>query len=521
MNCQYIKHFLLFTYVLLLMSGCASLPPNIDTPKTYAIQDTADTPLGIGYDHLKPEDSTKSAFLLLGNSLDAFTARIELSKKAEKSIDAQYYMIHNDMIGILFVEQLIEAAERGVRVRLLIDDMDLEGRDDGLSTLAFHPNINVRIFNPFNRETFRILQFISGFGSVTRRMHNKSFTIDNLATVVGGRNIGDEYFDADPALAFADLDILAIGEVVQEVSESFDDYWNSSMAYPIAILHPDIVADTSYEEGIKKLADYLNQNSVKEYQHALANSKLAKSIRSNTIDFTWGEASVLSDHPDKLKSYETDHDLTLISQLDPYLHNLNKEFLIFSPYFVPGKTGTKFLSDLSKRGVRVRILTNSFSSTDVGVVHAGYAKHRTTLLRAGVELYEMRHIFTKEQRSKKKMFSGASKASLHAKSFILDQKLVFIGSLNLDPRSVIENTEIGIMVHSRELADDLTKGFDKVTANYAFQLKLETDEDGIEFITWHDLVNSKEQTWRTDPYTSFWQRMGVFFLGLFPVDSQL
>jgi len=521
MNLHHTQNPLFFILVLLLMSSCASLPPNIDSPKTYALQDTADTHLGRGYAHLKPEDSTKSGFLLLGNSLDAFTARIELAKKAEKSIDAQYYMIHNDMIGLLFVEQLIEAADRGVRIRLLIDDMDLEGRDDGLSTLAFHPNINVRIFNPFNRQTYRTLQFISGFGSVTRRMHNKSFTIDNQATIVGGRNIGAEYFDANPALAFADLDILAIGEVVQEVSDSFDDYWNSSMAYPIKILHPDIVADTSYEEGIKRLADYLNQDSVKHYQHALKNSKLAKSIRSNTLIFTWGEASVLSDHPDKLKSYETDRALTLVSQLDPYLHTLNQEFLIFSPYFVPGKTGTKFLSDLSKKGVRVRIVTNSFASTDVGVVHAGYAKHRTTLLRAGVELYEMKDTFTEEQRKKEKLFSGSSKASLHAKSFTLDKKLVFIGSLNLDPRSIIENTEIGIMVHSRELAEALTVGFNKVTANYAFQLKLTTDEDGIEFITWHGLDTGKEQTWRTDPYTSFWQRMGIFFLGLFPVDSQL
>ena len=189
--------------------------------------------------------------------------------------------------------------------------------------------------------------------------------------------------------------------------------------------------------------------------------------------------------------------------------------------FVPGKTGTKALCNLSKNGVRVRILTNSFASTDVGVVHAGYAKHRTTLLRAGVELYEMKHIFTEKQHKKKKSFSGSSKASLHAKSFILDKKLVFIGSLNLDPRSIIENTEIGIMVHSRELANTMRDGFDTIVANYAFQLKLETDEDGIEFITWHGLDDNKEQTWLTDPYTSFWQRMGVFFMGLLPVESQL
>ena len=517
-----IKHFLLTIWALLLMSSCASLPPNIDNPHTYALRDTSDTQIGMAYKDLKPEDSTKSGFYMLYNGLDAFTARVELAKKAEKSIDAQYYMVHNDMVGILFVEQLIKAADRDVRVRLLIDDMDLEGRDDALSTLAFHPNISVRVFNPFNRQRFRAMQFISGFGSVTRRMHNKSFTVDNQATIVGGRNIGDEYFYADPALAFADLDILAVGEVVKEVSSSFDDYWNSSMAYPIETLLPYIIEEQSYEERLKRLADYLAQDSFREYQHALANSELAKSISSDTVVFTWGEASVLSDHPDKLKSYETDHALTLVSQLTPYLENLHKEFLIFSPYFVPGKTGTKFLSDLSnKKGVRVRILTNSFASTDVSVVHAGYAKYRTTLLRAGVELYEMKHIFTEEQLSERHVFSGSSKASLHAKSFILDKKLVFVGSLNLDPRSVVENTEIGIMVHSRELAGALREEFDTIVANYAFHLELKTDEDGLEFITWHDTDNGKKQTWLTDPHTSFWQRMGVFFMSLLPIESQL
>ena len=293
------------------------------------------------------------------------------------------------------------------------------------------------------------------------------------------------------------------------------------MAYPIETLHPDIVEKQAYEEGLKRVADYLAQDSFKEYQHALANSDLAKSISSDTVVFTWGKASVLSDHPDKLKNYETDHALTLASQLDPYLEDLHEEFLVFSPYFVPGKTGTKFLCDLSKKGVRVRILTNSFASTDVGVVHAGYAKHRTTLLRAGVELYEMKHIFTEEQFTERHVFSGSSKASLHAESFVLDKKLVFIGSLNLDPRSVIENTEIGIMVHSRELANTLAEGFDTIVANYAFRLEMETKEDGIEFVTWHGLKNSREQTWLTDPHTSFWQRMGVFFLGLLPVESQL
>ncbi len=269
MSFRHAKHFLFIISALLIMGGCASLPPNADNPKIYALQDTANTRLGLGYQHHKPESSADSSFLLLTNGLDAFTARVELAKVADKSIDAQYYMIHNDLTGILFGKQLIEAADRGVRVRLLIDDMDLKKRDEGLSTIAFHPNISIRVFNPFSRNTNRLTQLITGFGSVTRRMHNKSFTVDNQATIVGGRNIGNEYFDADPLLAFADLDILAIGAVVKKVSASFDDYWNSSMTYPIETLYADIIEEISYKEGRERLADYLDQDSVRNYLKSL------------------------------------------------------------------------------------------------------------------------------------------------------------------------------------------------------------------------------------------------------------
>lgn len=480
MNMFRFNFFILLTCTLLIASGCAGLPPNTSNPETHVLQDTADTRLGKKYRNIKKGHPGDSGFFLLGNGLDAFVARAALAQLADRTIDAQYYMIHNDLTGLLFANQLLKAADRGIRVRLLIDDMDLDGRDEGLSTLAAHPNIALRVFNPFDRQTLRILQFITRFGSVTRRMHNKSFTVDNQATIVGGRNIGDEYFDADPLLAFADLDILAIGPVVNQVSSSFDEYWNDSMAYPIAVLRPDLVENNDLKEGRKRLAEYLEQESVIEYLQALDGSRLVNSIKNNEVEYIRGEAKVLADHPDKLKSYEKDEVYELSFQMKLYFEGLHKEFIIFSPYFVPGKSGTRFLGDLAGSGVRVRIMTNSLASTDVGVVHAGYAKYRRELLRAGVELYEMNKRLSKTQRKEKKGTSGSSKASLHAKAFVFDREQVFVGSLNLDPRSVTENTEIGIMVTSKEVGHDMAQAFDQMAATMAFRLQLNTDEEGME-----------------------------------------
>jgi len=506
--------------ILLLVGGCASLPPNSGT-SSFVLQNTSDTRIGKRYRELRGGHLKKSGFLLLKTGLAAFTARAILAQGADRSIDVQYYMIHSDLTGILFADQLIKAADRGVRVRLLIDDMDLDKRDAGLSTMAAHPNIDLRIFNPFSREMIRAPQFLLNFGAVTRRMHNKSFTVDNQATIVGGRNIGNEYFEADPDLAFADLDILAIGPVVKEVSTSFDEYWNSGLAYPIGVLRPDLTDKEGLEEVRRKLAEYLAQDSVSEYLQSLLHSPFAEKIRNNDLVFSWGDAAVMADHPAKLESYDSDYAHSLSSRIAPFFENLSREFLIFSPYFVPGKEGTRFLADLSKKGVHVRILTNSLASTDVGVVHAGYARYRFALLRAGVELYEMNEVLDKDERKEKKGDGGSSKASLHAKSFVFDRQYVFIGSLNLDPRSIVENTEIGIMVNSTELADAMAEKFDNTVATQAFRLELNSDEDGFELISWHGQENGRERVWTADPHTGFWRRLGIGLLRLLPIESQL
>jgi len=505
---------------LLLISGCATLPKDFERPASHAFTDTDDTRFGKALFAEKAANPGQSGFLLLENGLDAFVARAVLANVAERSIDVQYYLYHNDLVARLFTDQLLKAADRGVRVRLLVDDMDLEGRDLGAAAIDSHPNVEVRIFNPFSRKTGRISQFVTRMGSVTRRMHNKSFTVDNQVAILGGRNMGNEYFDADPDLAFSDLDVMAVGPVAQEVSTAFDLYWNSELAYPVAVLTGKSPAPEEIEQMRQKLNEYVAKQADSDYLKALRDSKLANAIRQNSVRFYWGEAVVLYDQPEKILHDFDKTEYHLAPKLAPYFEGVQKELIIFSPYFVPGKEGTAFLGQLSQRGVRVRILTNSLASNDVGIVHAGYAKYRKDLLRAGVELYEMNEQLTREQRKEKKGKEGASKASLHAKSFVFDHKKVFIGSLNLDPRAVVHNTEIGVVLESTEIATGMSDWFDQHIGQVAFRLELKK-ESGTEKILWHGLVGGKQQTFDVDPYTGFWRRFGIGFMSLLPIESQL
>jgi putative cardiolipin synthase len=432
---------------VLMIGGCATLPKDFDRPESFALTDTENTAFGKSLAEETAAHPGKSGFHLLGSGLDAFVARAVLSHYAERSIDAQYYLYHNDLVGKLFTDLLLKAADRGVRVRLLVDDMGLAGRDLGAVALNSHPNMEVRIFNPFSRNVGRTSQFVTRLGSVTRRMHNKSFTVDNQITILGGRNIGNEYFDADPDMAFADLDVMAIGPAVKEVSSVFDLYWNSELAYPASVL---LKGEPPTPEKVKELRGRLNEyvaaQTDSEYLRALRNSDLANKLRKDEVEFRWGDAEVVFDQPEKLLHDFSATEYHLAPMLKPYWEGSIKELIIFSPYFVPGKPGTAFLTQLSKRGVRVRILTNSLASTDVGLVHAGYKKYRKKLLREGVELYELNKKLTRKQRKGKKGPGGSSKASLHTKSFVFDRKQVFIGSLNLDPRAVLHNTEIGVKI---------------------------------------------------------------------------
>ena len=508
---------------LLALGGCASLPDNSDRTESLHYTDTSDTPLGQLVEKRLPAHAEgQSGYLLLPNGLDAFVARAVMAQRAERSIDTQYYMWHGDEVGNLLAYQLLKAADRGVRVRLLLDDIDEGGRDINIAVFDSHPNIEVRIFNPFARNTGRTLQYVTGFGKQTRRAHNKSFTVDSQAAILGGRNIGDEYFSADPDLAFADLDVLSIGPVADEVSRSFDEYWNSPLSYPIATLLDTPPTEADLRQGQQRMADFYAAEKDSAYLQRLADSELSNSIRKNSVEFIWGDGRVFADPPEKLSHSTGNSDYRMWNDVKPYMAAAQQELIILSPYFVPGKSGVAFLKQLRERGVRVRILTNSLASTDVGIVHAGYSRYRRDLLRAGVELYELNKITSKEDRRDWSRGNiGRAKSSLHAKTFTVDRETIFIGSLNLDARSVVQNTEIGVVIESPEIAAHLSSNFDANIDEVAFRLTLDEDGQGVEQLRWHGVVDGEPTTFSTDPYTSFWRRVGIGFMRLMPIESQI
>ena len=508
---------------LVVSAGCVSLPKGFERPESYAFKDTDNTRLGEAHRDDRLAHAGQSGCRLLVNGVDAFVARILLARASDRSIDVQYYLYHDNLVSRLFTSELLKAADRGVRVRVLLDDMDLDGRDRGVTALAAHPNIEVRIFNPFSRKTARMWQFVTGFGSVTRRMHNKSFTVDTQATILGGRNMGNEYFDADPALAFSDLDVMAIGPVAREVSKAFDLYWNSELAYPASELARDVPGIEEVEGRRRELMAFTASQVESPYLQALRESSLAKAVRDNAVTLSWGQTVVLYDMPDKLLHDFDELEYHLAPKLIPFTEALEHELIIFSPYFVPGKKGTAFLVGLVKRGVKVRILTNSLASNDEGLVHAGYSGYRKALLRGGVELYELNEQLTRKQRKKKRKANevSSSKASLHAKSFVFDRKKVFIGSLNLDPRALVHNTEIGVVLTSEAIAGGMSDAFRENVEQTAFRLELKEKRMWPDKILWHDQGDGNDKTFDVDPQTSCWRRFGIRLLRLLPIESQL
>jgi putative cardiolipin synthase len=503
------------------ISGCAKLPPNSDRQPSSALADTRNSVLTAPIRKALAEHPGKSGVVLLPSGLDALVARAVLAEVAQTSIDAQYYLLHNDLTGRYFIYQLLKAADRGVRVRLLLDDMAISGSDENAAALDTHPNIEVRIINPFSRGQSRLTQFVTHLGSVTRRMHNKSFTVDNLVSILGGRNIGNEYFDADPDVDFNDLDAMGFGPFVPEVSESFDRYWNNELSYPISSLAREKLTPERLLELRQRLEDNVEANRGSAYAQAMSDSDLARGLRAGKLKVHFGEAVVLYDQPDKISASRDKVEYRLGNELRPYIEGIKSELIVVSPYFVPGEEGVALFSELVGRGVRVIILTNALSSTDVSMVHAGYARYRVPLLRAGVELYELNTQGNSQQGSKRNSITGSSRASLHAKSFVIDREKVFIGSMNLDPRSLIENSEIGMIFTSADEVAPMAARLDKWITEAAFRVELHSDPWVADRLVWHGTNNGQQVTHYVDPYTSAWNRFVVDFFSLLPIDSQL
>jgi len=359
---------------------------------------------------------------------------------------------------------------------------------------------------------------LTEFRRINRRMHNKSFTVDNQVTIVGGRNIGDEYFDANRDFAFADLDLMAIGPVARDTSSSFDLYWNAAASIPIDALNRKKVAPEALDERRREYALHRESMQGTPYIEALQQSQLQQAFDKRQVEFYWGKASLVFDHPDKLKHSPDDPSAHLTPQLRPLTNGATNEVVIVSPYFVPGKAGIAFFKALRKRGVRVVVVTNSLGSTDVAAVHAGYKRYRKPLLRDGVELYESRPSAQRTSNENKGPFRGSSQASLHAKSFVFDRRTIFVGSLNLDPRSIQLNTEVGIVFENPQLAAELTERLEKSLPQVAYHVELSESGSGLRWST-HDGGTPVQHT--AEPECGFWRKFSVQCLSLLPIENQL
>lgn len=505
--------------VVLACAACATLPPPPPRELQTALTDTAGTAFGRAAAPLVAAHPGLSGLYGLEDPYAAFAARVLLARNAEASIDAQYFIWHDDQVGMMMFEALWNAAARGVRVRLLVDDANTSGLDDVLAALDAHPNLEVRLYNPFVQRGSRTLAYLTDFGRLNRRMHNKSFTVDNQVTVVGGRNIANEYFGAAGPLTFADIDVLAIGPVVAQVSDEFDRYWNSASAYPAApfvgAAPPDAAARLEARFAATR-ADPVSQ----AYLEAVARDHSVAELATRSLDLRWASAQVLYDDPAKTLDREGERrDLLLFPELQRRMGPVERSVDLVSPYFVPGDDGTAALAQLARSGVRVRVLTNSLASSDERVVHAGYMKRRADLLRAGVILYELKPsaadaaIETLRVRGR---FGAGKVSGLHAKTYAVDGRRIFVGSFNFDQRSALLNTEMGVIIDSEDFAGDLARLFDEEVPYGAYEVRLAEDGQNLVWIERGSDGTVKRSD--VDPETTWGQRFLVGFIAGLPID---
>ncbi len=507
--------------LLLLLGGCASLPRDVERAESRAFQDTTATRLGQDSRPLLETYPDASGFRPLRSGVDALVARIALTAAAERSLDVQYYIWHDDLTGRHFANALLRAADRGVRVRILLDDVGVKPDDENLLALDAHANIEIRLFNPVASRTFRGFSMLTDFSRVNRRMHNKAFIADNQAAILGGRNIGDEYFEAPNEVAFGDLDVLMIGPGVNDASKAFDAFWNTPLSFPVSALLARESDNPALDALRARLAAFVDAQRDSPYV-TIATAEMADRLTSGATRFFWGKAHLLHDDPTKVTRSPEDTEGHLLPQFANIGSKIQSELLIVSPYFIPGDSGVAWLRNLVNRGVRVTVLTNSLAATDVGAVHAGYSRYRMALLEGGVQLHEFKPDAIEHAREsgEKRRISG-SRASLHAKTFVFDRRAVFIGSLNLDPRSVQLNTEIGIVCESRPLAEDLIGTIERNIDNIAWKLERVVDSDGAARIVWLEAGTNGISQLQEEPGVSIWRKFAVWFLGLLPIESQL
>lgn len=514
-----------------IISGCAPAPLNYPRTASYAIAAPEWTPLGHAYAPLLSQHAGESGFFLLAKGPDAMIARLALIGSAASSIDAQYYEFNNDFAGDLFVSRLFAAAARGVHVRLLVDDWSQAGEDARLAGISAYPNIEVRIFNPVGSPRWshwtRRVEHVFGPARIQKRMHNKALIIDSTAAIVGGRNIGDAYYEVPGEFDFGDLDLLALGPILPEISACFDQYWNDPLAIPAEAFVQGQDTSRFLKEVQQALAARMPSKEYVQYTRAERESSLAPEIPSAKLPLLWATGGLLYDKPVKaVASIKEAPEAYMVQQLRVMVDAARTEALIITPYLVPGPQGMVWFRGLRERGVAIRVLTNSLASTDEIAAYGAYERYRGDMLRCGIELYELRAMPGISGAGPLKSGSGGSgsRSSLHAKCIVIDRQVVFVGSFNIDRRSPRLNTEEGIVVHSHELAEQLVTIFGReISPKYAYRLVQRGTLKGTDdrHLSWIGERNGLPFLYDDDPGTSVSRRIKAWILSWLVPESWL
>jgi putative cardiolipin synthase len=524
----------LLTAIIILLAGCTTLPPGSDFPRdvSSALSNPEETRLGKQFYIAARQHDGNSGFRIIPVGADGFLIRMQMINAAERTLDLQYFIFRGDETGRLLTDAVLRAADRGVRVRILIDDGETEAGDEQIAALEEHSAIQIRLFNPFayrgNIQSLRALEFMFNASRLDYRMHNKLLAVDNAVALVGGRNIGDQYFQIDPDTQFADDDVFVAGPLSRKLSATFDEFWNSPLAIPMAALSKETSSQRLLRERRQAMREQHRpppSDSI-GYLNRVASGEPFGGILSGRLPLTWAPAQVIYDSPDK-KRVESGAMVGRLMQraVASEVATVDSELLMVTPYLIPGHEGMRLFGTLRKRGVNIRILTNSLESSSVLLAQAGYMAYRVPLLTSGVQLYEIR------ARPGNAKVNGQTAAmarlgnySLHAKLFVFDRRRVFIGSMNFDQRSMHLNTEIGLVIDSPALAQQVVARFDAMTqpANaYAVMLPPPPYDNGNPNLVWHTEEDKKSVDYSVEPARNAWQRIKATFLSLLPLDREL
>jgi putative cardiolipin synthase len=491
---------------LTLLSACTYVP--FDAPRTITMASDPTGSVKAEVFRRTGNDPHKVIVVPLVDGNDALGARLRMIESAQRSIDLKTFLIKPDYAGALVWLALFSAAERGVRVRLLFDDVFTTASDEDIATLNSHPNVQIRTFNPLSRNSTLVGNFLLDFGRVNRRMHNKALVVDGATAIVGGRNIADEYYQINTSHEFADFDLFVGGRPVQQLSDAFDLFWNDKWALPLESLKDG--DDTVLREALATFRDQADEVGADIYDRAI-NSQYLEDINAGRVEVSHAKARVVVDNPDKLRSPPGTGPFVVGEELYQTMNRATKEVLVITPYFVPQDYGATFFEKLVQRGIRVRIFTNSLASTNHAYVHGGYAPYRKRLVAAGVEIYEVR--------ADAPALTGGfdSPLTLHSKLAVVDEKTVFAGSSNVDPRSIRQNSEIGMIFESSNLARQITDRIEGVEKNFTFKVE-QTDDGKLQWV--YDGSTGRE-IYNDEPGASAWSKIVATITGWLPVENQL